>query len=287
MLIIPAIDLKRNKVVRLYKGNFSNVSQYNVKADAVARKFLTAGVKRLHIVFLWGAHTGQLSEEKVVISQIIRMRDIYDNTCKIQVGGGLRRYSQIKAFIEEGVDYIILGTSIIISIALEEGFLKNDIKLFYQQSGKIFNEDKEIPEIDLIDRIEYALKEKVIISIDYRKNEIALSGWEVTIPLTPYYVIEKLLKKGFKRFIVTNVERDGTLNGIDLTSVVPILKKIYGLTERPEEIIVSGGITTEKDIEALQQMKYKPDGVIIGKAIYQGKLDIHTLVKKFQGSQDA
>ncbi|MCM8829993.1 MAG: HisA/HisF-related TIM barrel protein [Candidatus Omnitrophica bacterium] len=287
MLIIPAIDIKRSEVVRLYKGNFNKVSQYNVKPDVVARKFLTAGVKRLHIVFLWGAHTGQLSEEKVVISQIIRMRDIYDNTCKIQVGGGLRRYSQIKSFIDGGVDYIIIGTSILIQIALEEGFLKNDIKLFYQQSGKMFDEEKEIPEVDLIDRIETEFKEKVIISIDYRKDEVALSGWEVTLPLTPHYVIKKLLKKGFRRFIITNVERDGTLSGIDLTSLATILNKIYGFTEKPEEIIVSGGITTEKDIEALQKIKYKPDGVIIGKAFYQGELDIRTLIKKFQEKQDA
>ncbi|HOL21428.1 MAG TPA: HisA/HisF-related TIM barrel protein [bacterium] len=287
MLIIPAIDLKRNEVVRLYKGNFDRVSRYNVKPVEVARKFLTAGVKRLHIVFLWGAHTGWLSEEKVVLSQIIRTRDIYDNTCKIQIGGGLRRYSQIKSFIEEGVDYIIMGTSILIPIALEEGFLKNDIKLFYQQAGKTFDEEKEIPEVDLIDRIEYTLKEKVIISVDYRKDEIALSGWEVTIPLTPHYVIEKLLKKGFKRFIITNVERDGTLNGIDITSVENIFKKIYNFTEKPYEIITSGGITTEADIEVFQHMKYKPDGVIIGKALYQGKLDIRALVKKFQERQNA
>jgi len=287
MLIIPAIDIKRNEVVRLYKGNFDRVSHYNVKPDEVARRFLTSGVKRLHIVFLWGAHTGQLSEENDVLAQIIKTRDIYDNTCKIQVGGGLRGYARIKQTIEKGADYIIMGTSILIPIAMEEGFTKNDIKLFYQQSGKIFNEEKEIPEVDLIERIEDELKEKVIVAVDYRKDEIALSGWEVTIPLTPHYVVKKLLKKGFKRFIITNVERDGTLNGIDISSIESILKKIYTFSERPDEIIVSGGITTEADIEALQQMKYRPDGVIIGKALYQDKMNIRTLVKKFQEGQDA
>jgi len=287
MLIIPAIDIKRNEVVRLYKGNFHRVSHYNVKPDEVARRFLTSGVKRLHIVFLWGAHTGKLSEENDVLAQIIKTRDIYDNTCKIQVGGGLRRYARIKQTIEKGADYIIMGTSILIPIAMEEGFTKNDIKLFYQQSGKIFDEEKEIPEVDLIERIEDELKEKVIVAVDYRKDEIALSGWEVTIPLTPHYVIKKFLKKGFKRFIITNVERDGTLNGIDISSIESILKKIYTFSERPDEIIVSGGITTEADIEALQQMKYRPDGVIIGKALYQDKMNIRTLVKKFQEGQDA
>ncbi|MCX8082138.1 MAG: HisA/HisF-related TIM barrel protein [bacterium] len=287
MLIIPAIDLKRSEVVRLYKGDFNKISHYNVKPDEVVRRFLTAGVKRLHIIFLWGAHTGQLLEEKDVLQKIVKIRDIYDNTCEIQVGGGLRRYSQIRYFIEEGVDYTILGTSILIPVAMEEGFLKNEIKLFYQQSGKVFNEEKEIPEIDLIDKIDNKLKEKIIVSVDYIKDEIALSGWEVTLPLTPYYVITKLLKKGFRRFIITNVEKDGTLNGMDKNSVEDILNKIYNFSEKPDEIIISGGITSELDIEILQKMKYKPDGVIIGKAIYQNKLDIHTLIRKFQDKKNA
>ncbi|MDD3725860.1 MAG: HisA/HisF-related TIM barrel protein [Candidatus Ratteibacteria bacterium] len=286
MLIIPAIDLKKDEVVRLYKGNFKQVSQYNIKPDEIARRFLLAGVKRLHIVFLWGAHTGCVSEEMDVLSQIIKTRDIYNTTCKIQVGGGVRRYEQINALIEKGVDYVIMGTSILIPIALEEGFLKNDIKLFYQQAGKNFDEDKEIPEIDLFNRIG-DIKEKIIVAVDYRKDEIALSGWEVTLPLTPYYVIKKLLKKGFKKFLITNVERDGTLNGVDIDSVENILHRTFNYPEKPEEIIVSGGITTIEDIETLQQMRYRPDGVIVGKAIYQNRLDIRTLIKTFQEGQNA
>ena len=282
MLIIPAIDLKSNEVVRLYKGNFDKVSRYNVTAGEVARKFLTAGVKRLHIIFLWGAPTGQLSKEKEALEDIIKTRYIYDNTCKIQIGGGVRRYSQIQYFMDMGVDYIIMGTSILIPLAMEEGFLKNDIKRFYQHSGKVFDEEKEIPEIDLIDKISNSLKEKIIIAVDYRKDEVALSGWEVTIPLTPHYVIKQLIKKGFERFIITNVERDGTLDGIDVDSTENILKAVSGFSKKPKEIIVSGGVTTEADVTALQQMKHIPDGVIIGKALYHNKLDVRTLIKNFQ-----
>lgn len=282
MLIIPAIDLKKNKVVRLYKGDFKKVSHYDVSPLDITRQFLSAGIKRLHIIFLWGAHTGYVSEEMKVLKNIIKIRDIYDSDCKVQVGGGIRRYQQIISLTEEGVDYVIMGTSILIPLALREGFVKNDIKLFYQQAGKRFEEEKEIPEVDLFDRIEDVLKEKIIVAVDYRKDEVALSGWEVTLPLTPWYVIKKLLDAGFRRFIITNVEKDGTLTGIDKGSTENILRKVFNYQERPEEIIISGGITAEADIELLQQMKYRPDGVIIGKALYQGKLDIHSLIKKFQ-----
>lgn len=282
MLIIPAIDLKGNKVVRLYKGDFKKISHYNIRPDEIVRRFLTAGVKRLHIVFLWGAHTGHFSEEMDVLAKIIKVRDIYDSSCKIQVGGGIRRYEQVRIFIEQGVDYVIMGTALLIPIALEKGFFKNDIKHFYQQAGKKFDEEKEIPEIELIDRLENRTKEKIIVSIDYQKDETALSGWEVTLPLTPYYMIRELLRKGFKRFIITDVSRDGTLRGVDIVAIENILQKICNYSENIEEVIVSGGITTEADIERLIELKYKINGVIIGKALYQDRLDIHMLIKKFQ-----
>jgi len=282
MLIIPAVDLKRNEVVRLYRGDFSKIARYKVDAQETVRSYLTAGVKRLHIVFLWGAHTGKLTEEGEILRQIIKIRDIYDTDCKIQIGGGIRRYEQIKNFIGQGVDFVIMGTSLLIPLALEEGFLKNDLKLFYQQGGKKFDEETEIPEVDLISRIEGTLKDRIIVAVDYRKDETALSGWEVAIPITPHYVIKKLLEKGYKKFIITNVDKDGTLEGIDLNSIKNILNKIYRNTDKPEEIIVSGGVTTEADIDALQKLRNKPDGVIIGKALYQKKIDIRTVIKKFQ-----
>jgi len=282
MLIIPAIDLKRDEIVRLYKGDFDKVTKYDIDAQEIASTYLTAGVKRLHIVFLWGAYTGKLTEEEKILRRIIKTRDIYDGNCKIQVGGGIRRYEQIQSFIGQGIDFIIIGTSLLIPLVLEEGFSKSDLKLFYQQGGKKFNEETEIPEFDLISKIEGGLRDKIIVAVDYKKDETALSGWEVTIPITPYYVIKKLLEKGYKKFLITNVDKDGTLEGIDIDSIKNILDKIHSNINKPEEITVAGGITTESDIESLQKLRHKPDGIIIGKALYNRKLDIRTIIKKFQ-----
>ena len=282
MLIIPAVDLKSSEVVRLYKGDFNKVERYEAGAGDIVRDYLIAGIKRLHIVFLWGAHTGKLEKEENALEQIIKTRDIYSAECRIQLGGGIRSYGQIKKFSDMGVDFFIMGTSILIPLAMEEGFTKNDIKLFYQQGGKEFREDIEIPEPGFLDRMDSTLKEKILVAVDYRNDETALSGWEVAVPLTPHYVIKKLLAKGYKRFVITNVDKDGTLEGIDINSVKNILDKISLCPEKPGEVIISGGITTEADIAALQSLPNKPDGVIVGKALYQKKLDIRSLIKNFQ-----
>lgn len=282
MLIIPAVDLKNSDVVRLYKGDFNKVVRYADGVQDVARNYLIAGIKRLHVVFLWGAHTGKLEMEESALEQIIKTRDIYSPGCTIQLGGGIRKYGQIKKFSDMGIDFFIIGTSILIPLAMEEGFTKNEIKLFYQQGGKEFREEIETPEPDLPEKLDGNLREKILVAVDYRGDETALSGWEVAVPLTPHYVIKKLLEKGYRRFVITNVDKDGTLEGIDIKSIENILNKVAGCPQKPLEIIVSGGITTESDINALRGLKNKPDGVIIGKALYQNKLDIRTLVKEFQ-----
>lgn len=283
MLIIPAIDLKKGEVVRLYKGRFDKISFYEIELEKTVREYIKNGAKRLHIVLLYGAKTGEIGkEEKEKLNKIIEVRNSTDKNCKIQVGGGVRRYSQIKNFIDMGIDYIIIGTAFLIPIAMEEGFSIQDIKFYYQQSGKKLEIEKEVPEIELIDIIGNDLKEKIIVSIDYFKNQIALSGWEVSLPLQPSYVIKKFLQKGIKKFILTNIECDGTLEGIDIESIDKILKELSKYDEKPEEIILAGGISKEEDLMLIDSLKYKPAGVIIGKALYQKKLDLKYVIEKYQ-----
>ncbi|MBN1446257.1 MAG: hypothetical protein JW957_09180 [Candidatus Omnitrophica bacterium] len=268
--------------MRLSGGDFTKITRYGADAQEISGNYLAAGAKRLHVIFLWGAQTGKLTEEEKTLRSIIKTRDIYDRDCRIQIGGGIRRYGQVENFIGQGIDFIIIGTSLLIPVVLEEGFSKNDLKLFYQRGGKDFSEEKEIPEFDLISRIEGEVKEKIIVAVDYRKDETALSGWEVSVPLTPHYMIKKLMEKGYRKFLITNVERDGMLEGIDTASVKNILEKISRGPDKPAEVISAGGITSEADIEALQKLGRKPDGVVIGKALYSKKIDLRAAIKKFQ-----
>lgn len=283
MLIIPAIDLKKGEIVRLYKGRFDKISYYDVEVGKVVKDYLNAGAKRLHIVLLYGAKTGQIQkEEEERIKRIIEIRNENKIDCEIQIGGGIRSKKQINRFFELGINYIIIGTAFLIPFALSEGYSLQDIKFFYQRSGKNFELEKEVPEFELIDWLEPSLKEKIIISVDYLKDEVSLSGWEVTIPFKPSYVIKKFVEKGFKRFLITSIESDGTLEGVDIKNVSRILKEISGLKEDIKEVIVAGGISKEDDIELLNSLFYKPTGVIIGKALYQKKIDLKNVIEKYQ-----
>jgi phosphoribosylformimino-5-aminoimidazole carboxamide ribotide isomerase len=284
MLIIPAIDLKKDKIVRLYKGRFDKISHYEQEVTSLVREYIMASIKRLHVVLLLGAQEGNFSEkENSKIKEIIKVRNTYGReNCRIQMGGGIRRLSQMKYFFDAGIDYMIMGTSLLIPQAIEEGLSMRDIKYYYQQGGKKFVQEEEIPEIELIDFIDHEMKEKIIVAIDYIKDEVALSGWEVSIPFLPEYMIKKLTERGYKRFIITNIDRDGTLEGIDPESITRILNKIKYFPQKPSEIIIAGGVSSEQDIENLCLLDYPPDGVVIGKALYQGNLDLGKVIKRFQ-----
>jgi len=283
MLIIPAIDLKKGEVVRLYKGRFDKISYYDVEIEKLVKEYLEANAKRIHIVLLYGAKTGKIEkEEEEKIKKIIEIKKLNNKDCEIQVGGGIRRKKQIEKFLELGINYIIIGTAFLIPFALSEGYGLQDIKFFYQRSGKNFELEKEVPEFELIDWLEPYIKEKIIISVDYVGDETALSGWEVTIPLKPSYVIKKFVEKGFKKFLITSIESDGTLAGVDIKNIERILKEISGFREKIEEIIVAGGISKEEDIISLDSLSYKPTGIIIGKALYQKKLDLKNVIQKYQ-----
>ncbi|MGB9678111.1 MAG: HisA/HisF-related TIM barrel protein, partial [Candidatus Ratteibacteria bacterium] len=233
MLIIPAIDLKKGEIVRLYKGRFDKISYYDVKIENVVKEYLRAGAKRIHIVFLYGAKTGEIGEEEIDrIKNIIEIKKINNRSdCEIQVGGGIRKKKQIEKFLNLGVNYIIIGTVFLIPLVLSEGYSIQDIRFFYQKCGKNLDVEKEIPEFELIDWLEPEIKEKIIISVDYVGDETALSGWEVTLPLKPCYVIKRFIEKGFKRFLITSIESDGTLEGIDFKNISRIMKEISRFKE--------------------------------------------------------
>ncbi|MCM8803989.1 MAG: HisA/HisF-related TIM barrel protein [Candidatus Omnitrophica bacterium] len=286
MLIIPAIDLKKSDVVRLYKGRFDKISFYDIEFEKIMKDYIKSGVKRIHIVFLFGAKTGKIGEEEEEkVKKIIEIKELTNmKELEIQIGGGIRRKEQIEKFFELGVNYLVIGTAFLIPFALTEGYSIQDIKFFYQRTGKKFILEKEVPEFELIEYLKQEIKDKIIVSIDYIDNEIALSGWEVTIPIKPSYAIKKFLEKGFKRFIITSIESDGTLGGIDIKNISTILKEIENHRENIKDIIVAGGVSKEEDIILLNSLKYKPTGVIIGKALYQKKIDLKNVIEKYQES---
>ncbi|HPP66785.1 MAG TPA: HisA/HisF-related TIM barrel protein [bacterium] len=286
MIIIPAIDLKKSKVVRLHKGRFEYITSYQVDPEEILKDFILKGTRRIHIVSLLGAKDGEIPQEDLkTIEDMVKIKNIIaPDKCKIQIGGGLRKIQAINRLFDIGVDYVIIGTAIILSQLLELNFSLGDIAKAYNFADKKFSAEKEIPEPDLIDRINAEIKKRIIISIDVSRTSIALSGWFVTIPVEPAYVIKKLVEKGFSRFIITDTAKDGTLSGINIELFSQIINKTIELIGKKDDIefIIGGGITTYKDMEEIAESKMPIFGVVIGKALYEQKLQLHTLIKNFQ-----
>lgn len=177
MLIIPAIDILDNKVVRLTKGDFNQATFYDVSPQSVAQSYFNAGFNWVHIIDLSATRN-----EKINVIPIIKQ--IKESTnLKIQFGGGIRKEEQVKELFEEGVDRIIIGS---LSLTNKEKF------------------EKIISHYD---------KEKFAIAIDSNNEKILIKGWTEESSVSIYDHIDYCLSLGINTFLCTDISRDGTLAG--------------------------------------------------------------------------
>jgi len=232
MLIIPAIDLKCGKVVRLFQGKFNQEKVYSADPVKVAKHWAKQGAKFLHIVDLDGAASGAPKNIEV-------LKKIIDQVgMGVEFGGGVRSNKTITKLLNLGVERVILGTK----AASDAKFLK--------QAWKKFGE-------------------RIIVSIDAKCGKILTQGWNCKVAKTTLDFAEELKKIGFKQIIYTDISRDGTLGGPN----IPGIKKLLKLTGL--KVIASGGISDLKDLVKLNQLKKQGlVGVIIGKALYEGKFTL-------------
>jgi len=237
MLIIPAIDLKDGCVVRFVQGH-KDKKVYSKDPIKTARHWWRAGSRLIHIVDLDGAATG-IPSNLDMVKQIAKTI-----ATPIQFGGGIRKVEMIKKLLEAGIYRIVLGTKAI----EDKAFLK-----------KVFHD----------------FKERVIVSIDTREGNILIKGWQSTSGKSDTLgFIHSLKEIGFKRFIYTDVSKDGTLNGPNIKDLKMLLK------ETGMKIIASGGISSLNDISRLKLMeKQGLEGIIIGKALYEGRFTLSQALK--------
>jgi phosphoribosylformimino-5-aminoimidazole carboxamide ribotide isomerase len=239
MIILPAIDIKNGKVVRLKQGDFNQETVYSNNPLEIAKQFEKAKAKWLHIVDLDGA-----SQEKNRNIEIIK--EIRENTSlSIQTGGGIRTEEDVKRLIDIGIDRVIIGT-----LAVKNPELLN----------KIVNKFGS---------------EKILISIDPRDGKVATSGWKEESEVKVIDFAKKLEQMGIKYILYTDIKRDGMLSGPD----------IKGLKELKEntslKIIASGGISSLKDIEKLNELNFY--GVITGQALYTNQFNLKEAIEKVGG----
>jgi phosphoribosylformimino-5-aminoimidazole carboxamide ribotide isomerase len=190
MDIIPAIDLREGRVVRLYQGDFDRQKVYSDDPAEVARKWEMDGASRIHVVDLDGAREGKPINTDAIFSILSNVR------IPIQVGGGIRTLETAKEFAQQGIDRIVFGT-----VAVKNPEL---IREACQALGSDF----------------------VAVGVDAKDGRVAVNGWEEKEKIESIDLMKFMITLGVNRFIYTDISLDGTLSGINAASVGSLMEEV-------------------------------------------------------------
>src|SRR3989338_219840 len=237
MLIIPAIDIKSGKCVRLFQGRMDKETVYSDDPVSVAKRWEDEGAEFLHIVDLDGAVSG-VPKNKEIIGNIIKSVKI-----PLEVGGGIRNIETIKEYFSIGAKKVVIGT-----VAWENPILISEV-------CKVF-------------------PERIIVGIDAKNGNVAVSGWEDVTDTSASELAKRFEGMGISGIIYTDISRDGTLSGPNIDSIKFFAKSIS------IPVITSGGVSDINDIKNIMKLKkHGVDGVIIGKALYSGSVNLRGAIK--------
>ena len=236
MKIFPAIDIKDKKCVRLVKGEFDNKTEYDLSPVEQAKKYQDHGFKNLHIVDLDGALTGQTINLDI-IQDIISRFDL-----KVEVGGGIRNFENIKKYVDIGAEKVILGSAAI----KDKDFLKEACQKF---------------------------PNKIALGLDAKDGYLSVSGWKENSNQSTLEYLSDVNDYGVSRLIYTDINKDGMKQSPNFEETSKVAEK----SNCP--VIISGGVSSIEDIKKAKTLK-NIEGIIVGKAIYDGDIELDELVKE-------
>ena len=232
MLILPAIDLRGGNCVRLIKGDFKQETIYSEHPEEIALRLEGEGAEFLHVVDLDGALAGE-PQNMDAIKRILQAV-----TIPVEVGGGIRSMESIDRLLSIGVSRVILG-----SVAVHKEELVQEACSTYGN--------------------------RIVVGIDAKKGIVATDGWEKSGGISAVELAKKLGAFGLETIIYTDILRDGTLSGVNVTETAH-LARASGI-----KVIASGGVKSISDIEELKKRECDGIiGVIVGKSIYEGTLSL-------------
>ncbi len=237
MQIIPAIDLKDHQVVRLSQGKMDQAIVYGDDVLAVAKRWIDAGATRLHIVDLNGAFMGNPCHFKE-IEKIATLKNI-----QVEVGGGIRNMTVLKQYMDCGVSFAILGTSVI----TDQEFVFDACKLFPHQ---------------------------IILGVDAKNGMVMTQGWDDASGIRALDAVKPFQGENIESLIYTDIASDGMLKGMNYDRLLDMKNSGF-------PIIASGGFSSLADLDRLSTMDFVK-GVIAGKAIYEGVVDLKTAIARAQ-----
>jgi phosphoribosylformimino-5-aminoimidazole carboxamide ribotide isomerase len=239
MLVIPAIDLKAGKCVRLLQGREDAVTIYSGDPASTARRWESCGAKLLHVVDLDGAFTGDQKNFQAIrqIRDAVKM--------EIEVGGGIRDLKKAEELLAMGIDRIILGT-----VAIEKPEL-------VKEAGSRF-------------------PGRILVGIDARDGKVAVKGWVEVTSVDAKTLARDAANAGAAGIIYTDISTDGMMTGPNIGATEEMVKTVS------IPVIASGGVSSLQDISGLMEIKGLW-GVITGKAIYSGSIDLREAINLVSG----
>lgn len=238
MIRIPAIDLINSTCVRLTKGEFDKSTMYNTDPVEIAKKYEGAGASSIHIVDLDAARG--IGDNKKIIFDILKKTNL-----KVQTGGGIKTKDHVEDFLSKGIDSVIIG-----SAAQKK---RDEVKKWIADFGS----------------------DKIIIGADVRNHKIAVDGWLSTSEEHIVDFIFEYKLAGAERFLCTDIQKDGTLEGTSNDLYRNLMSKFPGM-----KLIASGGVSCLEDLILLENMDVY--ACVIGKALFENKIPLAKLFPKTQ-----
>lgn len=242
MIVIPAIDLKDGRCVRLYQGKADQETVYSNDPVETALRWQSLGAKMLHVVDLDGAFEGR-PKNLPVVAEIASALDI-----PIQMGGGIRNLPAIEEILSLGIARVILGT-----VAVHD-------RALVMEACRRFGADR------------------VLVGIDARAGQVAVQGWVESTGENALDMARQMKGLGVQEIVFTEITRDGTLEG-------PAFDALERMCSTGLRVIASGGVASLDDLRHLLSLADKGlSGVIIGKALYTGAIDLGEAIEVVEGS---
>lgn len=233
MIILPAIDLYEGKCVRLLKGDYNKKTVYSDFPEEIAKDFESRGATHIHIVDLEGAKNGTTPNLETV------KRIVEATSLSAEIGGGIRSTEVIEAYVNAGVDRVILGTAAV----SDKVFLKEALDAF---------------------------GEKIVVGVDIKDGFVAIKGWTEKSQYRYTDFCALMEELGVKTLICTDISKDGAMQGTN-TELYKSLSESFNMN-----IIASGGVSSLEEVKKLAALNIY--GAIIGKAYYTGAIKIEDAV---------
>lgn len=238
MEIIPAIDIRGGKCVRLYQGDYGQQTTFADNPVEVALQWKSQGARWLHVVDLDGAAVGEPRNAAVV------KRIIGRSALLVELGGGIRKEEVAEELLHSGVSRIVLGTAAI-----------------------------EKPE--LVEKLNRRFGQAVVVGLDARDGKIAIHGWRKDTVFDVLDLAREMMRIGVKRFIYTDVRRDGTLTEPNFDAIGKLMDRL------DVPVVASGGVARLEHLQRLGELGV--EGAIVGKALYTGDINLREAIARFGG----